>query len=85
MSNQIEQQSEYAIAAVVYADEGDAAITALWQAVRRLQQDGWRVDGLLNPIDNEGKHSNSELASVTDNRRFSIFQNLGHYSSGCKR
>ncbi|OHR39570.1 molybdenum ABC transporter ATP-binding protein [Neisseria sp. HMSC064F04] len=84
MSNQIEQQSDYAIAAVVYADEGDAAITALWQAVRRLQQDGWRVAGLLNPIDNEGKHSNSELASVADNRRFSIFQNLGHYSSGCK-
>ena len=35
MSNQIEQQSDYAIAAVVYADEGDAAITALWQAVRQ--------------------------------------------------
>ncbi|WP_255265277.1 DUF2478 domain-containing protein [Neisseria sicca] len=84
MSNQIEQQSDYAIAAVVYADEGDAAITALWQAVRRLQQDGWRVAGLLNPIDNEGKHSNSELASVADNRRFSIFQNLGNHSSGCK-
>ena len=84
MSNQIEQQSEYAIAAVVYADEGDAAITALWQAVRRLQQDGWSVAGLLNPIDNEGKHSNSELASVADNRRFSIFQNLGNHSSGCK-
>ena len=84
MSNQIEQQSEYTIAAVVYADEGDAAITALWQAVRRLQQEGWRVAGLLNPIDNEGKHSNSELASVADNRRFSIFQNLGNHSSGCK-
>ena len=25
MSNQIEQQSDYAIAAVIYADEGDAA------------------------------------------------------------
>lgn len=84
MSNQIEQQSDYAIAAVVYADEGDAAITALWQAVRRLQQDGWRVAGLLNPIDNKGKHSNSELASVADNRCFSIFQNLGNHSSGCK-
>lgn len=43
----MEQRSDYAIAAVVYADEGDAAITALWQAVRQLQQDGWRVAGLL--------------------------------------
>ena len=30
MSNQIEQQLDYAIAAVVYVDEGDAAIIALW-------------------------------------------------------
>ena len=84
MSNHMEQRSDYAIAAVVYADEGDAAITALWQAVRQLQQDGWRVAGLLNPIDDNGRHCNSELASVADGRRFPIFQNLGRHADGCK-
>ena len=84
MSNHMEQRSDYAIAAVVYADEGDAAITALWQAVRQLQQDGWRVAGLLNPIDDNGRHCNSELASVADGRCFPIFQNLGRNADGCK-
>jgi len=84
MSNHMEQRSDYAIAAVVYADEGDAAITALWQAVRQLQQDGWRVAGLLNPIDDNGRHCNSKLASVADGRCFPIFQNLGRNADGCK-
>lgn len=84
MPNHIKQQPDYAVAAVVYADEGDAAANALWQAVCRLQKDGWQIAGLLNPIDGEGKHCNAELVSVTDGRRFSIFQNLGSGAAGCK-
>lgn len=75
---------DYTVAAVVYDDAGDAAAAALWQLVRHLQKNGRRIAGLLNPVDQQGRHDHSVLVSVADPRRFPIFQALGSGAGGCK-
>ena len=76
--------SDFSIAAVVHHDDGDEAAAALWAAARDLQAQGCRVAGLLNPLDENGRHIRSQLVSVADGSRYPIFQNLGSGSSGCK-
>lgn len=76
--------SDFSIAAVIHDDDGDDAAAALWAAARTLQQQGRRVAGLLNPLDENGRHIRSRLLSVADGQSYAIFQNLGSGSSGCK-
>lgn len=75
--------TDFSIAAVVYEDEGDAAAAALWQAAAGLRGT-YRIGGLLNPLDGQGRHINSRLVSLADGAEYDIFQNLGSGSSGCK-
>lgn len=76
--------NDFSTAAVLYSDEGDAANAALWHTAAELRRLGFRLGGLLNPLDSQGRHINSRLVSIADGVEFSIFQNLGSGSSGCK-
>lgn len=76
--------NDFSTATVLYNDEGDAATAALWHTATELRRLGFHLGGLLNPLDNQGRHINSRLVSIADGVEFSIFQNLGSGSSGCK-
>lgn len=76
--------NDFSTAAVLYNDEGDAATAALWRTATELRRLGFRLGGLLNPLDSQGRHINSRLISIADGAEFAIFQDLGSGSTGCK-
>ncbi|MBH5328467.1 DUF2478 domain-containing protein [Eikenella sp. S3360] len=78
--------TDFSTAAVIFQNDAqaDAAAAALWQAAAGLRRQGFRIGGLLNPLDGQGRHLNSRLVSLADGAEFPIFQNLGSGSSGCK-
>lgn len=61
-----------AIAALIYCTDGERELNLLWQAVAHWRQQGWRVAGLLNPLDGEGRKIRERVCSLTDGREYEI-------------
>lgn len=60
------------IAVLVYRGEGVSELQALWQAVKRWQQQGLQVAGLLNPLDKNGNKLRDRVHSLTDSHVYTI-------------
>ncbi|WP_165009062.1 DUF2478 domain-containing protein [Neisseria yangbaofengii] len=66
------------IAVLMYQGEGTRELQALWQAVQHWQQQGLKVAGLLNPLDENGQKLRKRVQSLTDSRVYTIM-----YDQGC--
>ncbi|WP_416189479.1 DUF2478 domain-containing protein [Neisseria sp. CCUG17229] len=66
------------IAVLMYQGEGSDELQALWQAVKYWQQQGLKVAGLLNPLDENGQKLRKRVQSLTDSRVYTIM-----YDQGC--
>lgn len=75
---------QHSIAVIPYEDEGLEAIQACWQAVQQLQNQGLKVDGLLNKLDPQRGYLNDTLCAIADGREYVILQRLGESSTACR-
>lgn len=66
------------IAVLMYQGEGTRELQALWQAVKHWQQQGLKVAGLLNTLDESGQKLRERVQSLTDSRMYTIM-----YDQGC--
>ncbi|WP_170064855.1 DUF2478 domain-containing protein [Neisseria iguanae] len=71
------------IAVLIYQGEGASELQALWQAVKCWQQQGLKVAGLLNLLDEAGNKLRDRVQSLTDSRVYTIMYEEGCTINGC--
>ena len=72
------------LAVIVFEDDGNDAVQALWEVVEQLQAKGLKVGGLLNKKDGQGGYIGEVICSVSDEREYRILVGRGAGASGCR-